>query len=120
MSVLIFVENWEGKFKKLSFELVSYGAKLAEMLSTEAIALTVGEVEDSEMAKLGKYGAARIINAVNKDIRVFDSRNFTSMIAGFARQENAEVVVLSNNNTGKSIAPRLSVNLNWLRTRKIL
>jgi hypothetical protein len=24
MSVLVFTENWDGKFKKLSFELVSY------------------------------------------------------------------------------------------------
>jgi electron transfer flavoprotein alpha subunit len=111
MSVLIFVENWDGKFKKLSFELVSYGAKLAEMLATEAVALTIGNVENSELSKLGKYGAARIINAVNDDIQFFDSRNFTSIIAGFVHQEKAQVVVLSNNNTGKSIAPRLSVKL---------
>jgi len=111
MSVLIFVENWDGKFKKLSFELVSYGAKLAEMLATEAVALTIGNVENVELSKLGKYGAARIINAVNDDIQFFDSRNFTSIIADFVHQEKAQVVVLSNNNTGKSIAPRLSVKL---------
>jgi electron transfer flavoprotein alpha subunit len=111
MSVLIFVENWDGKFKKLSFELVSYGAKLAEMLNTEAIALSIGNVDNSELVKLAKYGAARIINAVNEGTSVFDSQNFTSVIAGFAIQESASVVVLSNNNTGKAIAPRLSVKL---------
>ncbi len=111
MSVLIFVENWDGKFKKLSFELVSYGAKLAEMYATEAIALTIGNVESSELVRLGKYGAGRIIQAVNPGITSFDSQNFTSVIAGFALQENAGVVVLSNNNTGKAIAPRLSVKL---------
>ena len=111
MSVLIFVENWDGKFKKLSFELVSYGAKLAEMYATEAIALTIGNVESSELVRLGKYGVGRIIQAVNPGITSFDSQNFTSVIAGFALQENAGVVVLSNNNTGKAIAPRLSVKL---------
>ncbi|MEI7661357.1 MAG: electron transfer flavoprotein subunit alpha/FixB family protein [Bacteroidota bacterium] len=111
MSVLIFVENWDGKFKKLSFELVSYGAKLAEMLATEAIAVTIGRVENDELGKLGKYGADRIINAVNDNIGIFDSQKFTSIIAGIAQQENSRVVVLSNNNTGKAIAPRLSVNL---------
>jgi len=111
MSVLIFVENWDGKFKKLSFELVSYGAKLAEMLNTEAVAISIGNVENIELEKLGKYGASRIISAVNDHINVFDSQAFTSIIAGFARQENAKVVLLSNNNTGKAIAPRLSVQL---------
>jgi electron transfer flavoprotein alpha subunit len=111
MSVLIFVENWDGKFKKLSFELVSYGAKVAEMLSTDAIALSMGKVETTELEKLGKYGATRIISAENDKLGVFDSQAFTSVIAGCAKQENATVVVLSNNNNGKAIAPRLSVRL---------
>jgi len=111
MSVLIFVENWDGKFKKLSFELVSYGSKLAEMYATDAIALTIGNIENSELVKLGKYGAGIIINAVNESINVFDSQYFTTIIGNIAHQENAQVVVLSNNNTGKAIAPRLSVKL---------
>jgi len=111
MSVLIFVENWDGKFKKLSFELVSYGAKLAEMLDTEVVVLSIGNVDNNELEKLGKYGASRIISAVNTDINVFDSQAYTGIIAGFAKKEAAGVVVLSNNNTGKAIAPRLSVIL---------
>jgi len=111
MSVLIFVENWDGKFKKLSFELVSYGAKLAEMLETNAIALSVGPVEKQELEKLGSYGATRIISAVNPALSVFDSQSYTSVIARIAESENAGVVVLSNNNTGKAVAPRLSVRL---------
>jgi electron transfer flavoprotein alpha subunit len=111
MSVLIFVENWEGKFKKLSFELISYGTKLAEMLNTDVVALSIGKVENSELLKLEKYGAERIISAENENINVFDSQAYTTIIAGFAKQENATVVLLSNNNTGKAIAPRLSVKL---------
>jgi electron transfer flavoprotein alpha subunit len=111
MSVLIFVENWDGKFKKLSFELVSYGAKLAEMLNTQAIALSIGHVESDELQKLGNYGAAKVLSAVNDNINVFDSQAYTSVIEKFVRQEDAKVVVLSNNNTGKAIAPRLSVKL---------
>ncbi|MEI7498838.1 MAG: electron transfer flavoprotein subunit alpha/FixB family protein [Bacteroidota bacterium] len=111
MSVLIFVENWDGKFKKLSFELVSYGARLAEMLNTDVVALSIGNVENTELEKLGKHGASRIISVVNDNTNIFDCQVFTSIIASFAKQEEAKVVVLSNNNTGKAIAPRLSVKL---------
>ncbi|MDP1624126.1 MAG: electron transfer flavoprotein subunit alpha/FixB family protein [Bacteroidales bacterium] len=111
MSVLIFVENWDGKFKKLSFELVSYGAKLAEMLKTEIVVLSVGKVENTELEKLGKYGAVRIISAVNDKINVFDGQAYSAIIAGFAALEDAKIVLLSNNTTGKAIAPRLSVKL---------
>ena len=62
MSVLVFLENWDGKFKKLSFELVSYASKVAEMLGDQAIALTIGKVEDSELEELATYGAAKIFN----------------------------------------------------------
>ena len=43
MSVLVYTENWDGKFKKLSYELVSYASSVAEMLKTEVIALTIGQ-----------------------------------------------------------------------------
>ena len=49
MAVLIYTENWDGKFKKSTFELVSYGSKLAEMLGTKAIAVSIGEVEEEEL-----------------------------------------------------------------------
>ncbi len=48
MSVLVYTENWDGKFKKLSFELVSYATRVAEMLNTSCIALSIGNVDDAE------------------------------------------------------------------------
>jgi electron transfer flavoprotein alpha subunit len=111
MSVLIFLENWDGKFKKLSFELVSYGVRVAEMLNSEAIALSVGNVEAAELERLGKYGLRRIISAPGDGLNFFDSRAYTSIIADVAKNEGAKVLILSNNNTGKALAPRLSVKL---------
>jgi electron transfer flavoprotein alpha subunit len=112
MSVLLFVENWDGKFKKLSFELVSYGTKLAELLNTSLVAVSMGNVEKSELEKLSKYGVGRIINVTGSSLNVFDPRSFSQVISDIAKKENATVVLLSNNNNGKAIAPRISVRLN--------
>ncbi len=62
MSVLVYTENWDGKFKKLSFELVSYAAGVAKMANTSVTAVSIGKVEDSELKKLGNYGAGKIIS----------------------------------------------------------
>ena len=111
MSVIAFVENWDGKFKKLTFEVVSYAAKVAEMMDTTAIALSIGDVESSELEKLGNYGAKKVINIGNKELKSLDNQAYTAAIADVAAKEDATVIVLSNNNTGKAIAPRLSARL---------
>jgi electron transfer flavoprotein alpha subunit len=111
MSVLVFLENWDGKFKKLSFELVSYSSKVAEMLGEPVIALSVGKVEKSELEKLALYGAEKIISIENESIKAFDDQAYTSMIADVAQRIGAKVLVLANNNSGKALAPRLSVRL---------
>lgn len=111
MSVLVYTENWDGKFKKLSFELVSYASQLAKMLGTTATALSIGEVEADELKKLGNYGAERIISVRNANLKNLDSQAYTAAIAEVANNIGAKAIVISNNNTGKSIAPRLSVRL---------
>jgi electron transfer flavoprotein alpha subunit len=109
MSVLVYTENWDGVFKKLSFELVSYAAKVAEMMETSVTAVSIGNVADDELIKLGAYGAAKVVKVEGNT--TLDNQVYTQIIAQVAEAEGAKVVVLSHNNTGKAIAPRLSVKL---------
>ena len=111
MSVLTFVENWDGKFKKLTFELVSYSAKIAEMMNTTTTAVSIGKVEPGELEKLGNYGINKVIHIENGDLIALDNQAYTSVIYDIATREEATVVVLANNNTGKALAPRISVKL---------
>ncbi|KAF0198630.1 MAG: electron transfer flavoprotein subunit alpha [Bacteroidetes bacterium] len=111
MAVLVYPENWDGKFKKLSFELVSYASKVAEMLGVQAVAVSIGSVDEGELSKLATYGAGRIISIENGALKSLDDQAYTSLIAEVAKSVSASVVVLSNNNTGKALAPRLSVKL---------
>lgn len=111
MSVLVYTENWDGKFKKLSFELVSYASKVAEMMNTNTVALSIGNVGEAELKSLEGYGAQKIISINQDNLNFLDSQAYTSVIASVAKKIDAKVIVISNNNTGKSIAPRLSVKL---------
>ena len=111
MSVLVYTENWDGKFKKLSFELVSYATGVAKMLNTTVSAVSIGKVDDGELMKLGNYGANKIISIYNEQLTVLDNQMYTSVLSEISGKENASVIIISNNNTGKAIAPRLSVRL---------
>lgn len=111
MSVLVYTENFDGKFKKLSFELICYASALAEMLKTGVTAVTIGKVDDDELKRLGNYGAAKILSVINDKLTQLDNQAYTSVITEIARKEGASVIVLSNNNTGKALAPRIAVRL---------
>jgi len=111
MSVLVFTENWDGKFKKQSFELVSYASKIAEMLNTQTVALSIGSLQEDELKKLATYSADKIVSVTNESLKNLDNQAYTSVIAQVAEKHGAKVVVIANNNTGKALAPRLSVRL---------
>ena len=111
MSVLVYTENWDGKFKKLSFELVSYATKVASLLGTSVTALSIGKVEEAELAKIGNYGASSILSADDGEAGGLDNQLYTSIIAAAAEKTGAKAIILSHNNSGKALAPRLSVKL---------
>ena len=111
MSILVFTENWEGKFKKLSYELVSWAAAVAKTTGDTVTALSIGNVDDTELKTLGNYGAAKVIGVKNEKLSTLDSQAYSSVISEIALTEGSKIIVMANNNTGKALAPRLSVRL---------
>jgi electron transfer flavoprotein alpha subunit len=111
MSVLVYTENWDGRFKKLSYELVSYAGKLAEQMNGSVTVASIGQVEESELNKLGDYGAEKVITVTDDRLKNLDNKAYTSVLSQIARKTGAKIVLFSHNNTGKAIAPRLAVKL---------
>jgi len=111
MSVLVYTENWDGKFKKLSFELISFAKEIAAKLNTTVVALSIGNVEDAELKKLCNYGASKILSIKDSRLVSLNNQVYTSVMAQAALKENATVIVFAHNNNGKAISPRLSVKL---------
>ncbi len=111
MSVLVFTENWDGKFKKLSFELVSYAASVAGMMNMKVTAFTIGKAADEELKELGRYGAHRVLSLVSPALEVMDNRTWSKVISDLAAKEGSKIIILSNNMTGKALAPGVAVRL---------
>jgi len=110
MSVLIFIDAADGHVKKASFEVLSYGSKVAEQLGTSAEAVVLGSVTE-DLTSLGKYGVKKIHQVSNDLLNHLDSQVYTNVIAQVAQATGAKVIVFSNNVDGKAIAPRLSAKL---------
>ncbi len=104
MSVLVFAEISDGKFKKATFEAVSYGRQVADMLGTEVVALAIGNGVNT--ADLGQYGAQTTIHIASSESFTPDA--YAVAANAVANEVNASIVIVSNTYTGKSISPRLA------------
>jgi electron transfer flavoprotein alpha subunit len=104
MSVLVFAEISDGKFKKATFEAVSYGRQVADMLGTEVVALAIGNGVNT--ADLGQYGAQTTIHIASSESFTPDA--YAVAAKAVANEVNASIVIVSNTYTGKSISPRLA------------
>jgi electron transfer flavoprotein alpha subunit len=111
MSVLVYVEHADGKFKKSTYEVVSYANAIAKQLSTTVSVISIGNVANDELSSLGKYGAKKVLNVSNDKLKTFVNQAYASVIAEAAKAESANVVVLSSTFSGKGLAPRIAVKL---------
>ncbi|WP_166385804.1 electron transfer flavoprotein subunit alpha/FixB family protein [Polaribacter sp. 11A2H] len=108
MSVLVFADSSEGKFKKTALEVVSYGKKVAEQLGTNVVAITINASDSSE---LYTYGAEKVVSVTNDAFNTFNAKQYAAVITEVAKAENATVVVVDSSIDGLYVAPIIAVNL---------
>ncbi|MBE50738.1 MAG: electron transfer flavoprotein subunit alpha [Flavobacteriales bacterium] len=106
MSVLVYAENWEGKFRKSTFEVVSYASQLAKSINSEVHAITFGNILEEELIKIGDYGAVKVYN-YNK----INKSNNQAIAKIFTEYQNFSVFIFSNSFASRSITPILSIKI---------
>jgi electron transfer flavoprotein alpha subunit len=106
--VLIYTQNWDGKFKKLSYELISYGVALAKEMNTDAAAVSIGDVSDDELKSLAKYGITKVYTVNDDKLKILDNNVYVTALSEVADKVGAKVMLFAHNNEGKALAPRLA------------
>ena len=109
MSVLVFAESSEGKFKKTALEVTSYGKKVAEQLGTNLVVLTINS---NEATLLYNYGAEKVLSVTNDKLKVFNAKLVANIVKQAAEIESAQVVIIDSNTNGLYFAPMVAANLN--------
>ena len=108
MSLLIYAESQDGKFKKVAFELASYAKKVAESLGTTVTAVTVnaGNVSD-----LSNYGVDKVLKVTNDQLKNFTAKAYADVVKQAAQKEASKVIVLSSTTDSLYLAPLVAVGL---------
>ncbi|GGC84758.1 electron transfer flavoprotein subunit alpha [Flavobacterium lutivivi] len=108
MSLLIYAESSEGKFKKVAFELASYAKKVAESLGTTVTAVTVN---NNNVSDLSKYGVDKVLKVANDKLSNFSAKAYADLIVKAAQKENSKIVLLSSTTDSLYLAPLVAVGL---------
>jgi len=108
MSVLVYTESENGKFKKSSFEVASYAKAVADQMGTSVTAISFNA---SENGNLGAYGVSKVLNVANDTLKTFNAGAYAQAIAQAAEKEGTKVVVVSSSANSKFLAPILAAKL---------
>jgi electron transfer flavoprotein alpha subunit len=108
MSILIYAESAEGKFRKVAFELASYAKKVAESLGTTVTAVAINPGDVSE---LSKYGVDKVLKVTNDKLSGFSAKAYADVIKQAAQKESAKLILLSSTTDSIYLAPLVAVSL---------
>ncbi|GAA4279806.1 electron transfer flavoprotein subunit alpha/FixB family protein [Gaetbulibacter aestuarii] len=109
MSVLVYTESEQGKFKKIAFEVSSYAKAVADAMGTSVTAISFNADDPSA---LGTYGVNKVLNVKNDALKTFNASVYADVIKEAAQQEDSKVIVMSSSANDKYLAPLLAVDLN--------
>ncbi len=110
MSVLVYAAQSQGSFKKKTFELVQYGAALAEKIGVPLQVLVIGPASEEGLKGLGQYGAKELVHVADPRLQHFHVRAYAKVCHQVAEQKGAGIFLASQDNEGRALAPRMAAS----------
>ncbi|NKI30537.1 electron transfer flavoprotein subunit alpha/FixB family protein [Croceivirga thetidis] len=109
MSVLVYTETDNGKFKKSAFEVASYAHEVASQLgeSVTAVAFNCNEAD-----AVGANGVSKVLNISDSQLNTFNANAYANAIAQAAEAEGAKTIIISSSADSKYLSGILAAKLN--------
>lgn len=109
--VMIIAEQRDGDIRKISYELVSEGKRLADASGQELTAVLLGSNIKDKAAQLGQYGAAKVLVADDPRLEKYTTDAYVSVISEIVKANDPSILLLGASAQGKDLAARLSAKL---------
>ncbi|MEJ5376176.1 MAG: electron transfer flavoprotein subunit alpha/FixB family protein [bacterium] len=110
--VLVVVEQRNGAIRKVSWEVLSEGKRLADQLGQEMAAVLVGGDGISSHAEaLGQWGAKKVFVAEHSELGQYRTNPYTRVVVDVAKMMEPRIILMGASSTGKDLAPRVAARL---------
>jgi electron transfer flavoprotein alpha subunit len=112
MSILIFTEQREGKFRKSAFEVARVGSTIADQLGSRAVGVVIGHNVESIAAELGGFGVKRVLVVDDRRLQLYSGTAYAKVLAALVKKEQPSAILALASAMGKDLLPRLAVKVN--------
>ena len=109
--VMTIAEQRDGEIRKISYEIVSEGRRLADALGQNVTTLLLGSNIKDKAATLGHYGADKVLVADDPRLETYTTDAYTAVIADLVKANDPAILLLGASVQGKDLAARLSARL---------
>jgi len=109
--VMVIAEQRDGEIRKVSYEIVSEGKRLADKLGQKVIAVLLGQNIKAKAASLGHYGADKVIVADDARLANYIPDAYAAVLGQVVKANDPAVLILGSSVQGKDMAARLSARL---------
>jgi electron transfer flavoprotein alpha subunit len=109
--VFAITEQRDGELRKVSFEAVSEGRRLADGLGAELTAVVLGSGVDGLAEELKKYGPDKILVGDDPALSDYTTDAYTQVLAEFIQSSDPAVIITAASAQGKDLAGRLAAKL---------
>jgi len=104
-------EQRDGAFRKISYELVSEGRRLADKLGQKLTAVVIGASMKEKAKELSQYGADRIIMADDPRLGQYTTDAYVEIMGQLVKAEEPSVLLMGASVQGKDFSARLAGRL---------
>ena len=111
MTVLAFIEHDRGRLVPAALESLTFGRQLANSLSTQLEAITIGSEADKLAAQLGEFGATTVHQAHHELLGDFSPDGWADSIVTLIRTENFDAVVAAGSDRGNEVLAQVAARL---------
>jgi len=109
--VFVITEQRDGVFRKVSFEAVSEGRRIADGLGADLTAVVVGSGIEGIAGELEKYGPDKILVADDPALADYTTDAYTNVIAELVQSVDPAVILIGASVQGKDHSARLAARL---------
>ncbi|MDY6971745.1 MAG: electron transfer flavoprotein subunit alpha/FixB family protein [Thermodesulfobacteriota bacterium] len=104
-------EQRHGEFRKVTYEIVSEGRRLADALGQDLTVVLLGSNIKEKAAQLGHYGADRVLVADDPRLEPYTTDAYSSVISQLAKADEPAILLMGASVQGKDLSARLSGSL---------